>query len=241
MGRNAAAELEKKHAILRDALLAQYLQQVGHQVAQASHRPQLQYHFQAVDSPVINAFSLPGGYVYVNRGLIEFVETESELAGVLAHEVGHIVAYHSMNDVARRWLVDRLVYEGKKAGLLDDHQIQDVLQRYGGPVLLFLDRKFSREEEYEADLLALYNARRAGWDAKGLTTFLDRLSHFAGSPDLTEFLLRRHPLPSDRVDLLRAELKEHLSARGLIKDSVSFRTAKGRVKSLPPSPRPQRE
>jgi predicted Zn-dependent protease len=105
MGRTAAAEVEKKYPVLQDVILANYLDHLGQKVAQASRRPQLVYRFQIVDTPAVNAFSLPGGYVYVHRGLLEFVESESELVSVLAHEVGHIVAYHSMNDVARRWRI----------------------------------------------------------------------------------------------------------------------------------------
>jgi len=241
MGRNAAEEVEKKYPVLQETILEAYLNHVGQKVARASRRPELAYHFKIVDTPAVNAFSLPGGYVYVNRGLLEFVGSESELVGVLAHEVGHVVAYHSMNDVSRRWLVDRLVYEGKKAGLLDDQQVQDVLQRYGGAVLLFVDRKFSREEENEADLLALHNAQRAGWDPNGLIAFLRRLNQFADNPGLTELLLRRHPLPGARVEMLRAELKLSPPSPKMTKDSVAFKAMKARLRllPLPPEPKPQ--
>jgi predicted Zn-dependent protease len=233
MGRAAAAEVEKKYPILHDAILASYLDQLGQKVAQASRRPRLAYSFKFVDTPAVNAFSLPGGYVYVHRGLLGFVESESELVGVLAHEVGHIVAYHSMNDVARRWVVDRLLHEGKKAGLLDDEQVQNVLQQYGGALLLFVDRKFSREEENEADLLGLYNAERAGWNPRGLIVFLGRMGLFDSAADQFQALLRRHPLPGERLELLRAALKQHPPAEGLVRDSLAFKAAKARLKSLP--------
>jgi predicted Zn-dependent protease len=236
MGRAAAEETEKKYPILRDAALDTYLSQAGEKVAQASRRPQLKYYFKIVNTPIVNAFSLPGGYVYVHRGLIEFVRSESELVGVLAHEVGHIVAYHSMNDVARRWLVDRLVFEGKKAGLLTDQQMLATLEQYGGPVLLFVNRKFSREEENEADLLAIYNAQRAGWDPNGLIVFLQHIGESSGTPGLMEMLLRKHPLPQDRVDTLRAEVKLAAPAADLAKDSPRFKTFGVRVQSLPPAP-----
>jgi predicted Zn-dependent protease len=238
MGRNAAAEVEKKYPILQDVILETYLDQIGQKVAQASRRPQLVYRFKLVDTLAVNAFSLPGGYVYVHRGLLEFAKSEDELVGVLAHEVGHIVAYHSMNDVARRWLVSRVVYEGKKAGWLDDQQIQDALQQYGGALLLFVDRKFSREEENEADLLGLYNTERAGWDPNGLIAFLNRVGQFDKTSDLMQTFLRRHPLPGDRVDMLRAELRQSLPSSGLTKNSFSFKAAKARLGTLPPPPAP---
>jgi predicted Zn-dependent protease len=236
MGRKAAEETEKQMPILDAPLLTAYVDGVGQKIAQASRRPTLKYSFKIVNTASVNAFSLPGGYVYVNRGLLDFVQSESELAGILAHEVGHVVAYHSMNDVARRALVDRVIYEGKKAGLLDDQQVTDMLQRYGGPILLFVDRKFNREEESEADMLGLYNSIRAGYDPQGLISALARLSRFTGNPTLVEGLLMNHPLPGERVQALREELKQNPPPAGLEKDSMAFRAAKLRLKSLPPPP-----
>jgi predicted Zn-dependent protease len=236
MGRKAAEETEKQMPILDAPLLTAYVDSVGQKIAQASRRPTLKYSFKIVNTASVNAFSLPGGYVYVNRGLLDFVQSESELAGILAHEVGHVVAYHSMNDVARRALVDRVIYEGKKAGLLDDQQVTDMLQRYGGPILLFVDRKFNREEESEADMLGLYNSIRAGYDPQGLISALARLSRFTGNPTLVEALLMNHPLPGERVLALREELKQNPPPTGLEKDSMAFRAAKLRLKSLPPPP-----
>jgi predicted Zn-dependent protease len=236
MGRKAAEETEKQMPILDAPLLGSYVDSVGQKVAQASRRPELQYSFKIVNTDSVNAFSLPGGYIYVNRGLLDFVQSESELAGVLAHEVGHVVAYHSMNDVARRALVDRVIYEGKKAGLLDDQQVTDMLQRYGGPILLFVDRKFNREEESEADMFGLYNTIRAGYDPQGLIAALGRFSKFTGNPTLVEGLLMNHPLPGERVQALREELKQNPPPTDLEKDSMAFRAAKLRLKSLPPPP-----
>lgn len=236
MGRKAAEETEKQMPILDAPLLGTYVDSVGQKVGQASRRPELQYFFKIVNTDSVNAFSLPGGYVYVNRGILDFVQSESELAGVLAHEVGHVVAYHSMNDVARRALVDRVIYEGKKAGLLDDQQVTDMLERYGGPILLFVDRKFNREEESEADMFGLYNTIRAGYDPQGLIAALGRFSKFTGNPTLVEGLLMNHPLPGERVQALREELKQNPPPTGLEKDSMAFRAAKLRLKSLPPPP-----
>jgi predicted Zn-dependent protease len=236
MGRNAAEDVEKAQPILPDPALTDYVNRIGQTVASTSQRKALEYHFKIVNSPSVNAFSLPGGYVYVNRALLEFVESECELAAVLGHEVGHVVAYHSMNDVARRWLVDRVMYEGQKAGLLNDQQIHDMIKQYGGTALLFVDRKFSREEENEADLLGLYNTARAGWDPNGLVTFLQRLIRVGADRNLYELLLRRHPLPEERVETLAAELKLAPPAPGLRKTSGAFRIMKDRLSTLPPPP-----
>jgi len=236
MGRKAAEETEKQMPMLSTPLLAQYVDSVGQKVARASRRPELKYSFKIVNTDSVNAFSLPGGFVYVNRGILDFVQNESELAGVLAHEVGHVVAYHSMNDVARRYWVDRGMSELKTRGLLNDQQVTDMLQKYGGPVALFVDRKFNREEESEADLFGLYDVERAGYDPQGLVSALGRLSNFTGNPSLVEGLLMNHPLPTERVEALREELKKHPSANGLTKDSMAFKAAKLGLKALPPAP-----
>ena len=118
MGRKAAEETDKQLPILDAPLLTAYVNNLGQKLAQVSRRPQIQYSFKIVNTDAVNAFSLPGGYVYVNRGLLDFVANESELAGIMAHEIGHVVAYHSMNDVARRALVDQGIVptqEGRRA------------------------------------------------------------------------------------------------------------------------------
>jgi predicted Zn-dependent protease len=238
MGRRAAEETDKQLAILDAPLLTAYVSHLGQKVAQASRRPNLQYSFKIVNTDVVNAFSLPGGYVYVNRGLLDFVTNESELAGILAHEVGHIVAYHSMNDLARRALVDQGIQQLQKAGVLSDQQMMDMVQKYGGPVLLFADRKFSREEESEADMLGMYNAIRAGYDPEGLISALGRFSKFTGNPTLIEGLLMNHPLPGERVLALKAELVLNPPPKGLEKNSMAFEAAKLSLKALPAPPPP---
>ncbi len=241
MGRQAAEQTDKQMVILDSPLLTAYLNNLGQKVAQASRRPQIQYSFKIVNGDSVNAFSLPGGYVYVYRGLLEFINNESELAGVLAHEVGHIVAYHSMNDVARRYWVDQGMSQLKKAGALDNQQMVDMVQKYGGPVLLFADRKFSREEESEADMLGMYDAIRARYDPQGLIATLDRLAKYSGNPTLVESLLMNHPLPGERAAVLRAELKQNPAPTGLEKDSLAFRALKLHLKALPPPPPPPKK
>jgi predicted Zn-dependent protease len=240
MGRKAAEQIDQKMSILDSPLLTAYLNNLGQKIAKTSRRPQIQYTFQIVNTDVVNAFSLPGGFVYVDRGLLDFVQSESELAGILAHEVGHIVAYHSMNDVARRYWADRAAYEVTKRGIITDQQMTDLLKQYGG-YLLFVDRKFSRDEESEADLLGMYNAIRAGYDPQGLISALGRLSKFTGNPSLVEELLMHHPLPGERVIALRAELLQNPPPKGLEKDSLAFRAAKLRLKTLPAAPPPPKE
>jgi predicted Zn-dependent protease len=240
MGRKAAEETDQQMALLDSSLITTYLNNLGRKVAAVSRRPELEYSFKVVNTDTINAFSLPGGFIYVHRGLLDFVANESELVGVLAHEVGHVAAHHSMNDVARRWWIDRGMYELQKAGMLNDKQTLDLLQHYGGPILLFADRKFSRDEESEADMLGLYNTIRAGYDPEGLIESLARLSKYTGNPTLVEALLMNHPLPGDRAAALRVELQQNPPPKGLEKDGWAFQGMKLRLKALPPPPPPKK-
>jgi predicted Zn-dependent protease len=116
-----------------------------------------------------------------------------------------------------------------------------MVEEYGGTFLLFVNKKFSREEEDEADLLGLYNTSRAGYDANGLIVFLNRLIQVGAGQDLYRMLLRNHPLPEDRVGLLKDELKLMPSAKNAKKNSTDFRAMKDRLRTLPPSPPPSKQ
>jgi predicted Zn-dependent protease len=198
IGGSAAPDIEKRLPILHDLLLETYLDGIGHKLGEASQHPGFEFHFEIVDSPEINAFSISGGYIYVNRGLLSFVESEDELAGALGHEIGHVVAYHGTNDISRRALVAKAIEQGKKIRALDSQQAQDLLNRYGGPLALFAGRKFTRDEESQADLLAIYDCLRAGWNPNGLVAMLTRFGRYSGSPTLIEAIMQTHPSPQAR-------------------------------------------
>jgi predicted Zn-dependent protease len=233
VGKKASEEVERTRPILHDPILDAYLNRVGQMVARGSRRPKLQYHFTIVDKPDINAFSLPGGFIYVNRGFFDFVDNESELAAVLSHEVGHVVGYHGINEFARRLILDNLLEKGRKAGVLKGPEADSILQRAGGALLMFVDLKFSREQETEADLLGLYNMVRARWTPSGAITVLSRIE----KPDntgLLDKLLSTHPFPVDRLRTLSEELSKGPSSGKLSENSLLFTAAKARLHMLPP-------
>ena len=105
LGRHAAGEIEKDIRLVEAPAIVKYVDRIGQSLVQKSTRKEIAYTFKVIDSPEINAFALPGGYIYINRGLIEAAETEDELAGVLAHEIGHVVARHGANQASRAGLV----------------------------------------------------------------------------------------------------------------------------------------
>ncbi|MDA2913795.1 M48 family metallopeptidase [Acidobacteriia bacterium AH_259_A11_L15] len=236
IGRNAAVEIEQHLPMLEDRLLEMYLERVGQQVAAASQRPELAYHFRIVNTPEINAFAVPGGYIYVYRGLLDFVETESQLVAVLGHEVGHIAGFHGSDYLSRQVILERIIQEGQQFEVLSDEEVQGMLAELGGPVVLFVERKFGRDEELEADLLGLYSMVRAGWHPQGMVEVLEKLQAFDGDPGLLEQLMSTHPLAAERVEMVAEELAEFPDTSELAGDSLTFQAAKARLSMLPPPP-----
>ncbi|MFM1897607.1 MAG: hypothetical protein RLZZ385_2681 [Pseudomonadota bacterium] len=156
--------------LYNDPELLEYVRKVGNQVAKVSHRPDLEYQFNIIDSPEINAFALPGGYVYVNRGLLTFVNSEAELAAVLAHEVGHITARHAVQQHARTGLANVASTVGgfvtavaTGSGYIGS-QISQVTSIWAQTGL----SGFGREHELEADSLGAEYLYNAGYDPRAM-------------------------------------------------------------------------
>jgi beta-barrel assembly-enhancing protease len=180
-----------------DPRLNELVQRVGQRVAQASDRPNLPYTFQVAQDNSINAFATLGGFVYVTTGLLQAVAgDESELAGVLAHEVAHISAKHSIQQMKQ----SAIAQTGSAVLGLD----QSTLVNIG---VGLVSRNYGREDEYEADRLGVRTLARAGYPADGLPRFLKKL-YSAGSPP--EFL-STHPGPQNRV----SRLEQMIRAEGL--------------------------
>ncbi|MCH8175883.1 MAG: M48 family metalloprotease [Proteobacteria bacterium] len=152
--------------MFEDEELLAYVREVGNKVAKVSHRPDLDYYFHIIDSPEINAFALPGGYVYVNRGLLTFMNSEAELAAVLAHEIGHITARHAVQQQARGALAKTVATVGgfvtavATGSSYVGSQISEVASIWAQTGL----SGFGREHELEADSLGAQYLVAAGYD-----------------------------------------------------------------------------
>ncbi len=195
MGKQSDPEIIAYFGLYDDSELQGFINKKGQEMAAISHRPQLEYHFKIVDSPVVNAFAVPGGYVYFTRGIMAHFNNEAEFAGVLGHEIGHIAARHS----AKQYSNATLAQIGLVAGSVispEFAQVADIAST--GVQLLFL--KFGRDAESQSDRLGVAYSTKVGYDARemaGFFTTLDRLSEQSGAQDVPTFL-STHPDPANR-------------------------------------------
>lgn len=195
MGQQSDPDIIRFFGLYDDKELQKFIEEKGQEMAAISHRNHLKYEFKIVDSPVVNAFAVPGGYVYFTRGIMAHFNNEAEFAGVLGHEIGHITARHS----AKQYSNAMLAQIGLVAGMAlspEFAQFADLAQN--GVGLLFL--KFGRDAESQSDKLGVEYSTKINYEAKEMAGFfqtLDRLSAQSGGEEVPTFL-STHPDPSDR-------------------------------------------
>ena len=214
IGREANIEILQDMGVYEDTVLQEYVENIGYELADLSHRPNLPWKFSIVDSPAINAFALPGGYIYLTRGIMAYLGDEAELAGVLGHEIGHVTARHSVQAYTRVYGAELGVMLGQifvpqmRTNPYGVPSLSDTLG--AGLGLLFL--KFSRDDEIQADRLGVEYALDGGWDPKGVAGMLSTLakvnevSDRNGAPNW----LATHPEPADRVTEVRSTVDKLL-------------------------------
>ena len=185
--------------VYEDAELQALLERVGKRMAAESHRPDLDWTFRIIDSEVVNAFAVPGGYVYFTRGILAHFNNEAEFAGVLGHEIGHVTARHSAQQIRKQQLAQVGMIGAAIASPTVANNLQAVSQ---GLQLLFL--KYSRSAEEESDALGVEYSSELGYDAKYMAGFfqtIDRLQAQAGA-EIPNFL-STHPDPANREQRVR--------------------------------------
>ena len=206
IGRQAAADAERQLPMVRDGYVEGYLNAIVRRLAAAAPGPRFDYHARVVNAADINAFSLPGGPVYVNRGLIEAVRNEGELAGVLAHEMAHVAQRHGTSQVTKAYGAQLGV--GLLAGLLGgrNQRVGMGEQIVGSLGLNALFMKFSRNAENEADRVGAQIMSRAGYDPMAMASFFDLLAaQERRSPGAAAQFFSDHPSPQNRSANIRAQ------------------------------------
>ena len=202
-----------------DDELQSYVQQLGRRLASRSERPSLDWTFRVIDDPIVNAFALPGGYIYVTRGILAHFNSEAELAAVLGHEIGHVTARHGVNQMSKATLAQL----GLGVGMI----VSEDVQKYGGLLqattsLVFL--KFSRDDERQADDLGLRYLVRGEFDPRPMPnvyTMLQRVSQASGGSGPPGWM-STHPAPENREQRMQASiaaLNQDFSGRAVNRES----------------------
>ena len=215
---------------LKDATVTSYVRDVGKRLVRAAPGAKYPYSFSVADLPEINAFSLPGGPVWINRGVLSKASNESQVAAVLAHEVAHIAMRHGADRLTQgmvaRWGLGLLgALLGNTGGAGTAQAAASVLT--GGVFL-----KFNRSEEREADEVGMTILTRSGWSGRGMVELFEMLGREAGREHSSvDAFLASHPSPQDRIDSLSAQLRRQ---RGGTRDSARYRSVKARLARIAP-------
>jgi len=242
IGRAMAAQIEKNGVAIpgpkghskiarvdRNVLLEAYLESVAAHLGEASQRPGMTYRVRVINAPrLVNATSIPGGHIYIYSGLLDFVQSESELASVLGHEIGHVVAAHSMNRLARIAAAAGLIEDAREANIIRDDATALKIAAKAIPILFTIDARtfYSRDDEIEADLLGFYEMERAGWNPNGEASMLSRLASLSPNPGWIAAMINTYPASSIRLQIVRQELAGAALPDGLSDDGVQFKAMK---------------
>ena len=213
LGVQAAPQMEQQYGgESNDARATAAVQQVGQQIVRANgldQKTQYQYRFHLLaDDQTINAFALPGGQVFITMGLLKNLTSEAQLAGVLAHEVGHVVARHSAEQVAQSQLTQGLTGAAAIAAYDPDHPASGVARAAAATMIAKLvSLRFSRNDELEADNFAVKFTPQAGYDPHAMINVMQMLDRQAGGNNPPEFL-STHPNPGNRIEELQKDIQQ---------------------------------
>jgi predicted Zn-dependent protease len=209
IGRDVAARLLGAAPLLDNPGLQRYVNHVGRWLASQTERPELPWRFGVLDAPQVNAFAVPGGTIFVTRGLVERMKSEAELAGVLAHEIGHVLRKHHL----------KAIQKGAQASLAADAisvlnkssnpEVRDKLVAFGTEMY---SRGLDKADELEADRVGVVLAARGGYDPYGLPAVLQTLQAMSAQDSALALMFKTHPAPGERLDALSEKMQPTLDA-----------------------------
>ena len=235
IGRQSAEAAEKQLPILRDKSVEAYVSRIGKRLAAVAPGADYPYQFKIVNASDINAFALPGGYMYVNRGLIEAAQTEGQLAGVMAHEMAHIALRHGTSQASKAYLSQTGL--GILGGLIgkDNRTTAQTISTLGGFGLNTLFLKFSRTAEEQADVTGAQMLAAAGYDPVDMVEFFNILANEQKhSPGKVEQFFSSHPAPANRAARINQEIA--LLAVKPAKPVGGFAQVKSELTDMRPAP-----
>lgn len=204
IGREISGRMLGAAPLVADPELQAYVNRVGRWVASQSERPDVPWHFGIIDTASINAFAAPGGYVLITRGLYEILDSEAQLAGVLGHEIGHVVRRHHITVMQK----SAAISAGARIAQGNRNQIINNLIGSGAEVMA---RGLDKSAEFESDQIGVVLAARAGYSPYGLVEVLHKLSARAGDDASLALLFKTHPHPGERLTELGAALTPRMA------------------------------
>jgi beta-barrel assembly-enhancing protease len=229
IGTQADRQVRQQMAEFRDTQTVAYVRTLGQQLSRVAPGPKYPYRFSVVDYREINAFALPGGPIWIHRGVLQAATTEAQVAGVLAHEIAHVAQRHAADHLTKamiaNWGLSVLGAVLGNTGGAGSAQMAAGLLANG----VFL--KFSRDDEREADEVGLQIVRRAGWDARGMVELFETLrKEQRRDPGSVEVFFSSHPSPQDRIARLQAAIGKRTAGR---RDSRQFQAIRARLLKMP--------
>lgn len=232
IGHEVSAEAERELPLLGNPRVDAYLNVLGQRLAAYVPGHKFPYQFKGVNDAAINAFALPGGVIYINRGLIEAADNEAQLAGVVAHEISHVALRHGTNQLTKAlaWRAPLMLLGGL---IGDSGSLTGQLAQLGlavGFTAIFL--KYSRTAESQADVLATQLLFDAGYEPRQMAAFFEKIERGEGSSGVVEFF-SDHPNPGNRVKRVEEEIARLGGRSGPKKDSGDFQLIRSYLKGLP--------
>src|SRR5687767_5717406 len=238
LGEQTAREIASAMPIVTDPYINQQINELGDSIAALTSRPDLDWQFYVVNSHQVNAFALPGGFIYVNRGLIENTQRLDQLAGVLGHEIGHVIQRHNVKQMESSQKIGIVATLACTLTNICNSGLGQAAINIGGTAVI---ARHSRHDELQADSEAVENVLRAGIDPEGIPSLFEALvQKRTTEPSVVAGWFASHPLEESRVERAR-ELIDLLGAGeqgGLLKDTPSYQRFRQAVLRLPEPPRP---
>jgi hypothetical protein len=236
IGREASVQAERQFPMLNDRRVDDYINRLGKKLAAKAPGEAYPYQFKTVNDRTVNAFALPGGFIYIHRGIIETADTEAQLAGVIGHEIGHVALRHGTNQATKAYAAQ--IPLAILGGVMGNNSLAGVAAQLGaqftvGSVLL----KYSRDAERQADMLGAQILYDAGYDPRGIPQFFEKLQNETKGGRPPQFF-SSHPNPENREELVTTEI-EKLGGppRNYKSDSAEFQEIKRYVLGLPAPPK----
>lgn len=230
LGQQSSQQVAEEFTLLSHPQGQAWLDRVGHTLVEHSPRTSQEFKFHLTDSPEVNAFAIPGGYCYVNLGLVVFADNEAQVVAVVGHEINHVTGRHGLLRVQRATGIGLITWVVTSRFRSPAAQAGAVIAAQGGGFLAMQD--FSREDEREADAWGVKAMYDAGWDPREAARFFEKLAALqqGGPPNLLDRLLSTHPATPERVENINKQIQQYDLSVPLIVDTPEFQSVKAALR-----------